>query len=63
MPKSLRLNSELFSSYKNNTTLKGLIRISPGGAITFVSQLYTGHISDRGNCYAIWILKEGILDG
>ena len=47
MPRSLRLNSELFSSYKNHTTLKGLIGISPGGAITFVSQLYTGHISDR----------------
>ena len=46
-PKSLRLNSELFSSYKNHTTLKGFVGISPGGAITFISQLYTGHISDR----------------
>lgn len=41
------LNSELFSSYKNHTTLKGLVGISPGGAIIFISQLYTGHISDR----------------
>ena len=47
MPKSLRLNSELFSSYKNHTTLRGLVGILPGGAITFISQLYTGHISDR----------------
>ena len=47
MPKSLRFNRELFSSYKNHTTLKGLAGISPGGAITFISQLYTGHISDR----------------
>ena len=47
MPKSLCLNSELFSSYKNHTTLKGLIGIAPGGTITFISQLYTGHISDR----------------
>ena len=46
MPKSLRLNSELFSSYKNHTTLKGLAGILPGGAITLISQLYTGHISD-----------------
>ena len=46
-PKSLRLNSELFSSYKNHTTLKGLVGVSPGGALTFISQLYTGHISDR----------------
>lgn len=47
MPSSLQKNSELFSSYKNHTTLKGLVGISPGGAITFVSQLYTGSISDR----------------
>ena len=47
MPKSLRLNSELFSSYKNHTTLKGLVGILPGGAIIFISQLYTGHISNR----------------
>ena len=33
MLKSLRLNSELFSSYKNHT-MKGLAGISPGGAIT-----------------------------
>ena len=46
MPKSLRLNSELFSSYKNHTTLKGLAGILPGGAITLIRQLYTGHISD-----------------
>ena len=47
MPKSLRLNGELFSAYKKHTTFKGLVGISPGGAITFISQLYTGHISDR----------------
>lgn len=47
MPSSLLLNSELFSSYKNHVTLKGLVGISPSGAITFVSQLYTGNISDR----------------
>ena len=47
MPSSLLLNSELFSSYKNNTTLKGLIAISPAGHISFISQLYTGSISDK----------------
>ena len=46
-PKSLRLNSELFSSYKTHTLQKGLVGISPGDAITFISQLYTGHIFDR----------------
>lgn len=47
MPSSLLLNSELFSSYKNPTTLKGLIAISPAGHISFLSQLYTGSIADR----------------
>ncbi|XP_068723876.1 uncharacterized protein [Montipora capricornis] len=47
MPNSLLLNSELFSSYKNHVTLKGLVGIAPSGAITFISQLYTGSISDR----------------
>ena len=38
MPSSLLLNSELFSAYKNHTTLKGLVGISPSGANTFISQ-------------------------
>ena len=57
MPSSLLLNSQLFSSYKNNTTLKGLVGISPSGAITYISQLYTGSISDR----AI-VERSGFLD-
>ena len=32
MPSSLQLNGELFSSYNNHTTLKGLVGISPGGS-------------------------------
>ena len=36
-----------FSSYKNDNTYKALIGISPGGAITFVSKLYPGSISDQ----------------
>ena len=47
MPSSLQLNWELFSAYKNHTTLKGLVGISPSGAVTFRSQLYTGSISYR----------------
>ena len=46
MPSSLLLKSELFSSYKNHTTLKALVGISPKGFITFIGQLYTGSISD-----------------
>lgn len=57
MPGSLHLNSELFSSYKNHTTLKGLIGISPSGQITFISQLYTGSISDKEI-----VMRSGLLD-
>ena len=47
MPSSLLLNSEFFSTYKNHTTLKALVAISPAGHISFISQLYTVSISDR----------------
>lgn len=57
MPSSLHLNGELFSSYKHHTTLKGLVGISPGGAITFISQLYSGCISDREI-----VIRSGFLD-
>ena len=48
---------ELFSNYKHHTTLIGLIGISPGGTITFISQLYTGRISDRDI-----VVRSGLLD-
>ena len=57
MPSSLLLNSELFSSYKNHATLKCLVGITPGGAFSFVSQLYTGLISDREI-----VTRSGFLD-
>ena len=57
MPSSLHLNGELFSTYRHHTTLKGLIGISPGGAITFISQLYTGSISDKEI-----VVRSGLLD-
>ena len=44
---SLLLTSELFSSYKHHTSLKGLEEISPKGSFSFIGQLYTGSISDR----------------
>lgn len=45
-PSSLVLNSELYSHYKGTTTLKGLIGITPAGAVSFISSLYMGSISD-----------------
>ncbi|XP_068696963.1 uncharacterized protein [Montipora foliosa] len=46
-PSSLRTQSQCFSSYKNTTTAKGLLGIAPSGAPTFISDLYTGSISDK----------------
>ena len=46
-----------FSSYKNHNTFKALVGISPDGAITFVSSLYPGCISDKE-----LTRKSGILD-
>lgn len=37
----------MYSSYKNHTTLKCLVGISPTGAITFLSDVYEGSKSDR----------------
>ena len=42
--------------YKNNNTYNGLIGISPSGAMTFVSDLYPGSISDK-----TLIRKSGLL--
>uniref|UniRef100_A0A672SEE2 THAP-type domain-containing protein n=1 Tax=Sinocyclocheilus grahami TaxID=75366 RepID=A0A672SEE2_SINGR len=46
-PSSLLLQSEMFSRYKSHTTLKGMIGVSPHGAVTFVSSLYSGAVSDK----------------
>ena len=56
-PSSLLLQSQCYSSYKSNTTLKGLIGVPPYGAISFVSSLYSGCISDKEITRA-----SGILD-
>ncbi|ROJ25239.1 hypothetical protein DPX16_20052, partial [Anabarilius grahami] len=45
-PSSLLLQSEVFSTYKSHCTFKGLIGMAPHGAITFVSSLYAGSVSD-----------------
>ncbi|XP_045160376.2 uncharacterized protein LOC123525403 [Mercenaria mercenaria] len=40
----------MYSSYKNHTTLKCLVGIAPTGAVTFLSDVYEGSKSDR-DCY------------
>ena len=46
-PSSLLRQSQIFSQYKSTTTAKALLPIAPSGSVTFVSQLYTGGISDK----------------
>ena len=41
------VQQQTFSNYENNNTFKVLVGISPSGAITFVSDLYSGTISDK----------------
>ena len=36
-----------FSNYKNCNTAKPLVGVSPAGAISFISDLYGGNISDK----------------
>ena len=55
-PSSLLLQSQLYSSYKSKTTLKALLGITPHGAISFVSALYTGGISDKEITWCCGIL-------
>lgn len=45
-PSSLVLGSKFYSSYKSTHTWKRLFGIAPHGALTFVSSLYTGCMSD-----------------
>lgn len=45
-PSSLTVQSSLFSNYKHHVTYKGLVGVAPSGAVTFISELYQGSISD-----------------
>ena len=46
-PSSLDLQSVCYSSYKGTTTIKELVGLSSIGALGFLSELYTGSISDK----------------
>lgn len=46
-PSAKVLNSQTYLNYKSHTTFKGLIVITPNGAVCFVSKLFTGNISDK----------------
>ena len=46
-PSSIRSQSVTYSLYKSHNTAKGLIGITPAGAVSFLSDLYTGRTSDK----------------
>ena len=46
-PSDLFMQSSTWSNYKHHNTAKFLIGCTPNGAISFVSQLYVGSISDK----------------
>ena len=45
-PSDLHLQSSTWSSYKHNNTSKFLIACTPNGAVSFISPLFVGSISD-----------------
>ena len=47
IPSSLLLQSEVFSNYIAHATFKAMIGMAPQGAITFLSGLYVGSMSNR----------------
>lgn len=61
-PSSLNIQNSLFSHYKHHVTYKGLIGIAPSGAITFISQLYSGSISDKEIVNRSGILRKELWD-
>ncbi len=62
MPSSFRAQLQTYSTYKSHNTAKGLICITPNGLVSFVSDLYGGHISDKKItelCGIISLLEPG----
>lgn len=53
-PSSPLLQQQTFSHYKNTNTLKALIGITPSGAISFISDLWGGSISDKSLNLNYW---------
>lgn len=61
-PSLPELQQLTFSNYKNHNTYKGLVGISPSGAVIFVSDLYPGSISDKQltrRCGILDLLETG----
>ena len=61
-PSSLSSQSHMYSQYKSHVTYKGLLGIAPSGAITFISQLYEGCISDKEIVKRSGLVDERLWD-
>ena len=52
----------MYSSYKHHNTFKGLVGICPTGAVTFISELYAGSLSDQAltrDCGILELIEPG----
>ena len=61
-PSSLLSQSAMYFNYKHHVTSKGLLGIAPSGAITFISELYKGSISDKEIVKTSGILNKNLWD-
>ena len=61
-PSSLAIQSCLYSHYKSHNTYKGLLGISPSGAVTFIIQIYDGSISDKQTLKRSGIMNSQLWD-
>ena len=57
MPSSRQMQSKTYSNYKSTNTFKCLVGVDALGGIIFVSQLYTGLISDKEICHRSGFFK------